>query len=137
MPELDLSDHGMCFCCGKENPDGLKLQFTFENGEVATTLSFPKKFQGYRDVIHGGLVSTVLDEAMVTLLNRMGHLAVTGELRVRFLTPLRVGQRIDVRARLLKKRGRFFKVAARATLLDGTEIATAESTFLSMGRTPE
>ena len=135
--DLELSDDSMCFCCGKKNADGLHMEFDQEDGEVRTTISFAKRFQGYNNIVHGGLLSTVLDETMVTLLNEMGFLAVTGELKVRFLSPLRVGQTVEVRARLLESRGRVFRIAASASLPDGTEIATAESTCLSMGRMPE
>jgi uncharacterized protein (TIGR00369 family) len=137
MSKLDLGDDGMCFACGKRNPDGLRLEFAFEGGEVRTTLSFPKKFQGYRNLVHGGLLSTVLDEAMVTLLNRLGHLAVTGELRIRFLHPVLVDQQIEISARLVEKRGKRFKVAATAALPDGTVAAEAESTCMSLGHLPK
>ncbi len=137
MAGLDLSDDNMCFCCGRDNPDGLKLDFTFRDGRVSTTVAFPRKYQGYRGIVHGGLLSTVLDEAMVTLLNRMGHLAVTGELRVRFLSPLPVGESVDISARLVQERGRTCKVAAEARLRDGTEVARAESICLLMGPIPE
>lgn len=133
MAALDLSDDSMCFCCGRENPDGLGLGFSYDGQEISTTISFPKRFQGYRDIVHGGLLSTVLDEVMVTLLIRMGQLAATAELRVRFLRPLKVGEPIEVRAWLVEKRGRVFRVAAAANLFDGTEVANAESTCVSVG----
>lgn len=133
MRNLDLRDDAMCFACGKKNPDGLHLEFSFENGEVGTSIAFPKKFQGYGDVVHGGLVATVLDEAMVTLLNRMGHLAVTAELTVRFLRPARVGETIRVTARLLKERGKHFRVTSRAVDETGAEIARGEARCISLG----
>lgn len=134
---LELGDDSMCFCCGEENPQGLHMRFEDEDGGVSTRVSFPKHLQGYRDIVHGGLLSTALDETMITLLNRMGFLAVTGELHVRFLSPLHVGQTVEIHARLVESRGRVFKVAASASLPDGTEIAKAESTCLSMGRVPK
>lgn len=136
MSKLDLADDGMCFACGRRNPDGLRLEFAYEAGEVRTSLSFPRKYQGYRDLVHGGLLSTVLDEAMVTLLNRLGHLAVTGELRIRFLHPVLVNQEIEIRARLVERRGKRFKVAASALLPDGVTAAEAEATCLSLGPLP-
>jgi uncharacterized protein (TIGR00369 family) len=133
LDRIELRDDSMCFACGRKNPDGLQLEFTFENGEVSTSVVFPKKFQGYGDVVHGGLVSTVLDEAMVTLLNRMGHLAVTAELTVRFVRPARVGEKIRVTARLLEARGKHFRVAAEAFDSAGAEIARGESRCVSLG----
>jgi hypothetical protein len=123
MSTLELSDDSMCFCCGSRNPDGLGLEFSFDGREVRTSVSFPKKFQGYRDIVHGGLLSTVLDEVMVTLLIKMGHLAATAE-------------PIEVRAWLLENRGRVFRVAAAAARADGTEIARAESTCVAVQPPP-
>ncbi len=127
----------MCFACGKENADGLHLEFDYTGEQVRTTLAFPRKFQGYSNMVHGGLISTVLDEAMVTLLNRMGNFAVTAELSVRFLSPLSVGQTVTVTANLVEARGRVFRTAATATLADGTRIATGEARCVSMGPLPD
>ncbi len=136
MSELGLRDDHMCFACGKRNADGLKLEFTFEDDEVVTSIAFPKKFQGYRDVVHGGLLSTVLDEAMVTLINMRGRLAVTAELNVRFLKPLPVESPLEVRARLTGSRGKVYEVEATGTLQDGTEVAKATSRCIDMGPLP-
>lgn len=133
---MDLSDDSMCFCCGKQNEHGLKLEFETSGAETTTSLSFPRRFQGYRNIVHGGLIATVLDEAMVTLVNDMGYLAVTAELRVRFLHPLEVETPVDISARLVARRRNLFRLEATAKLRDGTDIARAESAFLSMGRAP-
>jgi uncharacterized protein (TIGR00369 family) len=133
---VDLEDDEMCFACGRRNPNGLHLSFSFDGAEVRTSISFPKTFQGYRGVVHGGLLSTVLDEAMVTLLNKMGHLAVTAELTVRFLRPARVDERIDVTAELLEQRGRTARLSAVASDSDGTEIARATSRCFLLGPLP-
>lgn len=137
MTPVDLSDDSMCFCCGKLNEHGLKLEFEDDGDEVVASLTFPKRFQGYRGIVHGGLIATVLDEAMVTLVNRGGFLAVTADLRVRFLQPLPVETPVEVRAKLVTRRRNMFKLEAVVGLMDGTKIARAESTFLSMGATPE
>lgn len=134
MQRTDLTDDRMCFACGKDNNDGLHLEFTYEDGEVSTSVAFPRRFQGYRDVVHGGLLGTVLDEVMVTLVNKMGYLAVTAELSVRFLAPLAVDERVDVRASLVERRGNTFELSAVATKLDGTEVAKAKSRCVSVGR---
>ena len=128
-----LIDDRMCFACGKLNPDGLHLEFEPRGDGIATTIAFPKKFQGYRDVVHGGLLSTVLDETMVTLLNEKGLHAVTGELTVRFLRPVPVGERVEVTAELGGHRGRVYTVTAEATLEDGTVAARAESRCVALG----
>ncbi len=133
MKRAEFADDSMCFACGEKNADGLHLKFDYTGEHVSTTLAFAQKFQGYSSIVHGGLISTVLDETMVTLLNRMGHLAVTAELSVRFLSPLSIGQTVTVTADLIEVRGRTFRVAATATLPDGTRIATSEARCVSLG----
>lgn len=136
MNRLDITDDAMCFACGKKNPHGLKLEFSDDGDRVTTSIAFDKRYQGYSNVVHGGLVSTVLDETMVTLINRMGRLAVTGELRVRFLKPVPVGEPISFSAALEERRGRIFRVSARAELPDGETVARAEATCVDMGPMP-
>lgn len=133
MSPSRFEDDRLCFACGKDNPDGLHLEFESVGDDVRTSVAFPGKFQGYREIVHGGLVSTVLDETMVTLLNRMGYLALTAELSVRFREPVHVGERIDVTASLVEKRGKVFRLAAAATRQDGTVVATAEARCFQVG----
>ena len=133
MTPSRFDDDHLCFACGKGNPDGLHLEFEAVGSDVRTSVTFPRKFQGYSGIVHGGLVSTVLDETMVTLLNRMGYLALTAELSVRFREPVHVGERIDVTASLIEKRGKIFRLAAIAVRPDGTKVATAESRCFQVG----
>jgi acyl-coenzyme A thioesterase PaaI-like protein len=137
MAPSRFEDDRMCFACGKDNPDGLQLEFESVGEDVRTSVAFPKKFQGYSDVIHGGLVSTVLDETMVTLLNRLGYLALTAELSVRFREPVHVGERIDVTASLVEKRGKIFRLEAKAVRADGTEVASAQCRCFQVGLVEE
>lgn len=127
-----LADDSMCFACGRKNPDGLHLTFEYEDRAVTTRHAFEKRFQGYRGVVHGGLVSTVLDEAMVTLLNHMGLLAMTAELTVRYLRPVPIGRTVTVTARLVGSRRRVHEVEAEAVLEDGQVAARAEGRFMSL-----
>lgn len=136
METAEFLDDNMCFACGAKNSQGLGLRFRFDGSEVAADIAFKQTFQGYRGIVHGGLISTLLDEAMVTLLNKTGELAVTAELTVRFVTPARVGEPVRVTARLVERRGRIRKLEARVARVDGTEIARARSTCVRLGPLP-
>src|SRR5262245_4874414 len=58
-----LEDDAMCFCCGQKNPIGLKLEFhETPDGRMGTIWIPRKEHQGFKDIVHGGLVATVLDE---------------------------------------------------------------------------
>ncbi|HSQ59356.1 MAG TPA: PaaI family thioesterase, partial [Acidobacteriota bacterium] len=73
MSEIVLDDDAYCFCCGPENPIGLKLTFEeTSEGRMRTLWTPRKEHQGFKDIVHGGLVATVLDEVMVRLLYLRG-----------------------------------------------------------------
>lgn len=133
---VELLNDGMCFACGRRNTQGLGLRFRFDGREAAADIAFKQAFQGYRGVVHGGLISTVLDEAMVTLLNRMGELALTAEITVRFVAPARIDEPLRVTSRLIQRRGRIRRLEARVTRQDGAEIARAQGTFFRVGPVP-
>ena len=60
-----LEDDKHCFVCGEKNPNGLNLTFSFREGKVVTEFILHKTYQGYKDIVHGGIISTLLDESMV------------------------------------------------------------------------
>ena len=102
-----LEDDGMCFCCGPKNPIGLKLQFEMlPNGRMRTEWTPRREHQGFKDIVHGGLVATLLDEVMIRLLYALGIRAVTAELSTRLLRPLRAGRRYRFESWLREDKGR-------------------------------
>lgn len=102
-----LEDGGMCFCCGSKNPIGLKLEFEMlPDGRMRTYWTPRIEHQGFKDIVHGGLVATLLDEVMIRLLYALGIRAVTAELNTRLLLPLRSGRRYRFESRLIQDRGR-------------------------------
>jgi acyl-coenzyme A thioesterase PaaI-like protein len=65
----------MCFVCGIENPMGLKLKFyTDDKGRCIGRFQPPPEHQGYPGQLHGGLISTLLDETMGRVLTAFGRL---------------------------------------------------------------
>ncbi len=115
-----------CFACGLDNPYGLKLDFRIEDGAFVTETALAREYQSYTGVAHGGVVSTLLDEAMGGYLVALGEKAVTGRLSVRFRQPTPIGERIRIRGWIEGRRARFVRTRAEVTLADGT--VTAEGT---------
>lgn len=101
---MELRDNGMCFGCGRKNPIGLKLVF-HEAGDLFYTTYRPgPEFQGYPGVIHGGIVSTLLDEVMANHLLSKGQPVVTAELTVRFMHPVPVGTTLKICSKIVRPR---------------------------------
>jgi uncharacterized protein (TIGR00369 family) len=82
-----------CFGCSPRNESGLALRmYRVDGGRLGTDVTFPERYASYPGVVHGGIVSVLVDELMGDLvaLDR-GMLAFSVTLRLRFLQPLRVG----------------------------------------------
>ncbi len=121
-----------CFVCGKDNPGGLRLSFDINKEErtLRTTFVAGPIFQGYDDVVHGGIISTLLDEAMAKLSYELGYNAVTGTLDIRFKNPAPVGQPLLVHGEIIEVSKRVVKAKARVEKEDGTVLATATSMLI-------
>jgi len=126
-PVADFIDDQMCFACGEANPIGLKLTFRQEGDVYATTFIAPREFQGYRGVLHGGIMATLLDEVMARFVwLEIAAPAATARLEIHYRAPAPVGCPIEVRGWITERRGeRVFITAAEARLADGTLLAEA------------
>jgi uncharacterized protein (TIGR00369 family) len=77
--------------CGENNLFSLRLKFKpAPDGAVSTTFTGNSRLQGYDGIMHGGVISALLDSAMTNCLFQKGIEAVTAELRVRFVLPVRI-----------------------------------------------
>jgi acyl-coenzyme A thioesterase PaaI-like protein len=110
MSEFE-DDHG-CFVCGSENPAGLKLVFRAGPDGVEADVAFPTHFQGWKDTAHGGLLATVLDEAMIKAAAAFGQKCVTAEISVRYKKPAATNTSYRLSGRLLDAKGRLFTAEA-------------------------
>lgn len=101
--------HTNCMVCSRveSNPDTLQLEFERDfEGRVTAQFQVTSRHQGYDGLLHGGMVSTLLDAAMTHCLFTYGVQALTAELVVRFIAPIPVGQQVTVSAHLVcQKRG--------------------------------
>src|SRR4030065_586627 len=98
---MELIDDNYCFVCGKKNPIGLKLDFSFDGKTITTEFVPQKEHQGYFNIVHGGIISTLLDEVMVKLAIEMGMPAVTAHMDIRLRKALDIGKKITVQAEIL------------------------------------
>jgi acyl-coenzyme A thioesterase PaaI-like protein len=122
MADLILDDDEMCFCCGAKNPIGLKLAFEeTPDGRTRTIWRPRKEHQGFKDIVHGGLVATVLDEVMIRMLYLRGIPAVTGTMETKLVQPLRADRDYRFEAWLVKDRGRAVLTEAEAFDMESGE----------------
>ncbi|MCU0960110.1 MAG: PaaI family thioesterase [Pirellulaceae bacterium] len=96
---LREQSHPGCFVCGSANTDGLGLAFhVVHDGAVEATFLCAPIFAGYPGMLHGGVISTLLDGAMTNCLFAHGIEAVTVDMHVRFRHPVVVSRAARVRA---------------------------------------
>ncbi len=127
---MRLGVDDMCFACGQKNPIGLKLAFRFEGEDYVTDFEVRPEYQGWAGLVHGGLLATALDEAMARLLWEKDLNAITGRLTVRYHKPLTIGEAVQIRARIAKRRSPMIETTAEAVMADGS--FAAEATAVSM-----
>src|SRR3989304_3529988 len=130
--KMNLSDNNRFFGCGKENPLGLKIAFTLDREKKAIIGEFTPgpEHQGYQGITHGGIIATLLDEAMGRLLFELGTYAVTAWMEVRFTAPLLTGEKVLVSAKVIKERKKFFEAVAEITDSSGNSIASASGKLM-------
>jgi len=127
-----------CFACGPENQIGLKLQFEHDPRGEARALWTPAPLhEGWPGVVHGGLLSTVLDEAMSHAVMAAGLKAMTAELRVRFREPAPPQNTLMVKAWIVARARRLVEAEASITGADGREYAHGWGRFLCVDSLPD
>jgi len=117
-----------CFACGKDNPDGMHLNFTLdrERKHFVSSFRLSKRFTGPPGYCHGGIIATILDDAMSKLNKQRDVIAATSQLKIEYLKPVPLRTPLRVESRELKKRGR--------RLIHRAEILNDEGTVLARGR---
>jgi uncharacterized protein (TIGR00369 family) len=122
-----FEDDNYCFVCGTRNTGGLKLTFTGndETGEVISTAVFSRRFQGWKGVLHGGIISTVLDEIMIKAAERQGLKCVTAELNVKFKKPAVTGAQYLIKGKVMEIRKKLVMTEGAITGPDNEIIASA------------
>jgi acyl-coenzyme A thioesterase PaaI-like protein len=120
----------VCFACRPDHPHGLRLKFAVSPDGTATAAWIPTEdWQGFNGVIHGGIVTTVLDEAMAKAVSTRGY-AFTGEIRVRFRQRVAPGEDLTIRGWIVECSKRVIRTEAALATNDGRELAHAWASFL-------
>lgn len=131
----DTIDHN-CFGCGDLNRNGLRLRFRpLPDGGVWASFTPAASHEGYMGMAHGGILSTVLDEAMSWAVTYHGDLGVTARLSLTFRMPARLNTDLRALAWVTARRAR--TIDTRAELRDadtGSLVAEAEGRFVRVSR---
>ena len=114
----------MCLVCGLKNPFGLHTSFyELDNNELLAIFKPREEHQSYPGRLHGGIISTILDEAIgrAIMIHSEGEIwGVTIDLQVRFKKPVPLDKELRVIGRITKNSSRFFEGSGELLLGDGT-----------------
>jgi acyl-coenzyme A thioesterase PaaI-like protein len=133
------ADADRCFVCGPDNPQGLRIVFTLTDGICRGRFVPASHHAGFDNVTHGGIVFSVLDDAMANWLFLQGARGFTAKCEIRYRQPLPTGTEIEVEARLKLRKRRLIVLTAEVTRCDDhSVVADAEASFMvdDFGRLP-
>lgn len=123
-----------CFGCAKENRHGLHLHFqeTPDNAGVQCEVRVPRRFEGPPGHVHGGIIATILDEAMGKVNRRKGVVALTRHMSIDYLQPVPLATKLRVLGWPVKVEGRKHFHAGEIRALDDTVLARGEGMFVAV-----
>lgn len=129
LEAMSQQHHPNCVVCWDRHPFGLKVDYrVVGEHRVAGAFACGKSYEGYSNVIHGGIVSTLLDGAMASCMLAKGIEAYTVDLRVRYRGPVETGVPATLRAEWLQGAGPLHLL--NATLEQGGKVrASARAKF--------
>lgn len=124
----------MCLVCGLKNFFGLHTSFyELDSNELLAVFKPREEHQSYPGRLHGGIISTILDETIgrAIMIRSAGEIwGVTVELRVRFRKPVPLDEELRVLGRITNDGSRFFEGTGELLLADGTVAAEGHGKYL-------
>jgi uncharacterized protein (TIGR00369 family) len=123
-----------CFACGMNNPHGMRLKFILDEARQAFVCRFrlSKRYTGPPGHCHGGIIATILDDAMGKV-NKLHHvIALTKEMTVEYLKPVPLHKPLRVEGREVKVRGRTHINMAEIVNEKGEVLARSKGVFIAI-----
>lgn len=133
---MAIENNDNCFVCGMKNPFGfqVKPEIIGDGASVRIECTPAEHLQGWANILHGGILSTLLDEAITYVgIGTFDQPAVTAQLEVRFRNPAPTAVKLFISAERTKVSKRLVEAKAKVTLGDGTLIATGTGKVVPVG----
>ncbi len=130
-----LPGYTNCFVCGKSNPIGLNIVFFKDQDKVKAEFIPESKHQGFKGIVHGGILFSILDEIMGrTAVVTKGVMTMTVEINIKYRKKALVGEKIVFTARMTKDLGRMIEAQAEARSEDGALLTEAKGKFIVVSK---
>ena len=122
-----------CFGCGPANAHGLHLEFLLAgDGAVVCLATVPDRFEGPPGYVHGGIIATLLDEAMSKSVRALGLTAMTRHMEIDYLRPVHSSTPVRLEGRRVRSEGRKHWTEARILNARGHVLAEAKGLFIEV-----
>src|SRR5262245_44404200 len=123
-----------CFACGKDNPAGMHLKFYIDEASRQAVCKFKlaRRYQGPPGHAHGGIIATILDEAMGKINKLSNVVALTRNMNVDYLKPVPLGKHLTVRGRSQQVSGREHINIAEITNDQGVVLSRSTVSFVAV-----
>jgi uncharacterized protein (TIGR00369 family) len=125
--QLPNTDSHTCFACSPANPSGLQMEFFTDEKTVFAWVTVPEHLCGWNKVVHGGVITTILDEVMSwSAMYFLKYITMTRTISVDFIKPVYVGNRLKAEGKVVEVEGR------RKAVMEGS-IHNADGTLCAGG----
>jgi uncharacterized protein (TIGR00369 family) len=122
-----------CFGCGPANPQGLQLEFTLiDDKRVVCLTNIPDRFESFSGYLHGGVIATLLDEAMSKAVRSLGVKAMTSQMEIDYLRPVPSLKPIRIEGVLVRSEGRKHWAEAQVLNAKGSVLAKSKGLFVQI-----
>jgi uncharacterized protein (TIGR00369 family) len=122
-----------CFGCGQANESGLRLEFLLaDHGSVVSFPVVADSFEGHPGYLHGGVIATLLDEAMSKAVRAQGRSSMTRKMEVDYLRPVPSETPLRLEGRIVRSEPRKHWAEARILNENGRVLAEAKGLFIEV-----
>ena len=126
-----IEDATMCFACGPDNPIGLRIKFSLNDGVCSGEFTAGENHVGYENTVHGGIIYSALDDVMANVLYLQDIKAHTARCEIRYRKALEVGQPVRLRGWIENERRRLIVLRGELRLAgDDSLVADCEASFM-------
>ncbi len=128
----EIARYSGCFVCGDRNEIGLKARFYFDadRGRAVSDITADELYAGYKNIFHGGITSTLLDEIMIKSLLAEDIFVVTAEMTVKFKKPVYSGDRLHFEGWKTGHKGPLYLTEGKAVNQNGETVAEASGKYI-------
>jgi uncharacterized protein (TIGR00369 family) len=122
-----------CFGCGQGNENGLRLDFLLaDDGSVVSFPIVASAFEGHPGYLHGGIIATLLDEAMSKAVRATGSTSMTRNIEIDYLRPVPSETPLRLEGRVVRNEPRKHWAEARILNENGRMLAEAKGLFIEV-----